>query len=171
METSDSLRKCIRAIGTFRHFQILNLVFNQTFDITVAAHMVITSVIITSAAFGSIKYLGRLETISYTRLPLFAGLGITYACLQTPQSGVINTYCQSVRRIYKTRFLSEFKMLRGSKATPQLRTIKYTEYLLRVGRDMRVNLGGFYWFKKSTLFTFLDIIAQNTINLLITFHS
>ena len=158
----------IQAVRIFQRFRILTSMFNRAFDICIVAQMVLINILITVAAFGCIKYFGILNYGSYARLLISVVIGVVNSVIQTPQSGLINLKCETFRRIINHKIVL---LVTESNRNPRRITIKYLKYLIVGCWDMKINLGGFYSYKMSTLITFFDIIVNNTITLLITFQS
>jgi len=92
-------------------------------------------------------------------------MGIPCACialLAYPQGGVIQGLNTEFRRIYRNKVEASAEFL-------SVKEEKELHCYVHNCRNMNVEFGGFYYFNKSTIFSYFDIIVNNTINMLITF--
>jgi len=161
MVTSRNLRHFGNAVHVYRHFQLLIMECNRCFQICMVLQMVLTNLMITVCLYTSIKYFGVMDLVASLWAPCIgipcAGFAIS---IYTP-GGKVLTWNSEFRRYYRNMAESCDSLTRKEQ--------KEIHCYIENCRNMNFTFGSFYYFKKSTIFTYFDIIANNTISMLITF--
>jgi len=130
-------------------------------------HKVAFLVLATSAAFGTIRFLGKLNFVAYCFFPALVTVGMTYSNVAYPFGSALNERAERFRKSWQIR-----GNIDGTELVlkPRAETREIVG-LMRSCRDLKMKVADFYNLEKSTVITFNGLVASNTFGLLIVYKA
>jgi hypothetical protein len=123
-------------------------------------HKIANMVFTTTNLYGSIRFFGQMNPLAYAIFPLLGSCGLIFARVAYSYGGTWNEASEEFRQSWR-------KKTDGMSHLDPRVVLRIRQ--LNSCRDLKINCASFYHFEKSTFTTFMYIVVENTITLLLAF--
>jgi len=161
--TLSSFRTPENMVKTYQTFQLLYSAVNHSYCIALPLHKLANVGFTTTTVFGTIRFFGRMNPIAYCLFPCMSVSTMVFSNIAYKYWGGIVDKTDKIKMTWSLPPASCSSWL-GSGAAPTRRDISRT---LRPLRDLRINIAGFYHFKKLTVLVYISVVNDYTISLLL----
>jgi hypothetical protein len=124
------------------------------------AHKIFLVAFITTNFYGTIQFFGQMNPVAYAMFPLLTISGLFFARVGYSYGGILIEASERFRQSWRRR--ADQMPNYDPRVALQIRQLDSC-------RDLMINCGSFYYFDKTTFTTFMAIVVDNTIALLVSF--